>query len=98
MIVLHLFVRAVYDLIKLYKYDEEYAILPKIPHDEMFIGAATLTAVGYGIYHNPWIFDQGFYKFILKWGSNTHEQIGNVFRSKKDPLSPVKFISYTLTS
>eukprot|EP01084_Bolivina_argentea_P097918 176009_1 len=90
MIVLHLFIRAIYDLIKLFKYDNEYKILPQIPHDEMYIGAATLTTVGYGIYHNPWIFDQGFYKFILKWGSNTHTQIGNVFRSKTDPLSSVR--------
>jgi len=48
------------------------------------------TAVGYGIYHNPWIFDEGFYRFILKWGSNTHQQIGDVFRSKKNPLSSVR--------
>ena len=34
-IVLHLFVRAVYDLIKLYKYDSEYKILPSIPYDEI---------------------------------------------------------------
>ena len=93
MIVLHLFVRAVYDLIKLYKYDPEYRILPSIPHDEIYIGAAALTGIGYGIYHNPWIFDEGYYKFILKWGSNTHEQIGNVFRSKKDPKSSVNFPS-----
>ena len=98
-IVLHLFVRAVYDLIKLYKYDTEYKVLPSIPHDEIFIGAASLTTVGYAIYHNPWIFDKEFYQFILKWGSNTHEQIGNVFRSKTDPLSSVELIhaySYTL--
>ena len=91
MIVLHLFVRAFHDLIKLLKYDNEYKILPNIPNDEAFVCAASLTAVGYGIYHNPWIFDESFYKFILKWGNNTHEQIGNVFRSKQDPLSPVCF-------
>ena len=89
MIVLHLFVRAAYDLIKLYKYDDEYKILPSVPYDEAIINATSLTIVGYGIYHNPWIFPSGYYKSILKWGSNTHEQIGNVFRSKKDPLSPV---------
>eukprot|EP01083_Nonionella_stella_P088557 246884_1 len=90
MVVLHLFVRAVYDLIKLYKYDDEYRILPHIPYDEVWIGALPFTVMGYGIYHNPWLFDEGFYKFILKWGSNTHEQIGHVFRSQKDPLSHVR--------
>lgn len=42
-IVLHLFVRSVYDLIKLLKYDNEYKMLPNIPNDEMFLGAASLT-------------------------------------------------------
>eukprot|EP01083_Nonionella_stella_P299256 1015758_1 len=90
MVVLHLFVRAVYDLIKVYKYDDEYRILPHIPYDEVWIGAVPFTVIGYGIYHNPWLFDEGFYKFILKWGSNTHEQIGNVFRSQKDVMSQVR--------
>ena len=88
-VVLHLFVRAVYDVIKMWKYDKDYGFLPHIPNDEAYVGAAALTVVGYCIYHNPWLFDESFYRFILKWGSNTHEQIGNVFRSKSDPMSSV---------
>lgn len=88
-VALHLFVRAVYDVIKMWK-DPQYGYLPQIPHDEVYFGAMTLTVMGIGIYHYPWLFDPSFYRFILKWGSNTHQQIGNVFRSKSDPLSPVE--------
>ena len=91
MVVLHLFVRAVHALIKLLKYDAHYAILPRVRHDEIFVGAVPFTVLGYGIYHNPRLFDGKFYDFILKWGSNTHQQIGAVFRSQRAPCSTVIF-------
>ncbi|ETO02389.1 ATPase family AAA domain-containing protein 2, partial [Reticulomyxa filosa] len=51
------------------------------PYHEYVISGALFTTIGYALYQEPKLLDDSYYRSMLQWGDNTHEQMETMFRT-----------------